>query len=120
MNRVSLTLIEREEKIIRMQAEVARLRESSIRATELAIITTTPEGIITSFNKAAEKLTGFHAIYVIGKVTPTTFDHHIELLGCAEAINAELGVEREPGFGTLIYRPPVHAPDSSSDLLYIR
>jgi PAS domain S-box-containing protein len=120
MNPVSLTPIEREEKINSIHAEVTRLHAAIIRATELAIISTTPEGIITSFNKAAEKLTGFSAIEVIGKVTPTTFHDHIELLERAAEINDELGVELEPNFATFIVRLQSKDAADRADWTYIR
>jgi PAS domain S-box-containing protein len=48
-------------------AEAYRLQESIISTTELAIVSTDTKGLITSFNKAAEKLTGYTANEVIGK-----------------------------------------------------
>lgn len=120
MNPVSLTSIEQEEKINSIHAEVARLNEAIIHATELAVISTTPQGTITSFNKAAEKLTGYHAPEIIGKSTPTTFHDQIEMLARTEEINNELGLELEPGFTTFIAK--IQSKDSAdrADWTYIR
>lgn len=120
MNPVSLTPIEREEKINSIHAEVARLNEAIIRATELAVISTTPEGIITSFNKAAEKLTGYSAVDVVGKVTPTIFYDHLELLERTAIINAELGGDLDPGFSTFTARLKENDDAARADWTFIR
>ncbi len=43
-----------------------KLAEAIIRSTDLAVITTDLKGTITSFNTAAENMTGFHASEVVG------------------------------------------------------
>ena len=58
-----------------MHAQTAdlRLTESLLNAAGSAIITTTREGIITSFNARAETLLGYSATEVISKGTPLMF-----------------------------------------------
>ena len=55
------------------QTEDLRLSESLLNAAGFATITTTKEGIITSFNARAESLLGYPATEVIGKSTPLMF-----------------------------------------------
>lgn len=46
---------------------------------KLAIISTTPTGIITSFNRVAEQLLGYRTEEVVGKVNPVAFHDKSEL-----------------------------------------
>lgn len=62
----------REDKLHAQTADL-RLTESLLNAAGLGIITTTREGIITSFNTRAETLFGYSATDVIGKGTPLMF-----------------------------------------------
>ena len=55
-----------EDKFLNALADAYRLQEAIINATDLAIISVNPEGIITSFNVAAERLLGFTAEDMIG------------------------------------------------------
>jgi PAS domain S-box-containing protein len=87
-----------EEIFLNALAEAYRLQESIISTTELSIISTTPEGLITSFNKAAEKLTGYTSEAMIGKASPVVLHDKIELIERAEALSSELGIEVEPTF----------------------
>lgn len=61
------------EEKLHAQAEGIRLQQSLFDACGLGIIVTTPEGIITAFNLAAERLLGYSADEVIGRFTPLTF-----------------------------------------------
>ncbi len=88
----------KEEIFLNALAEAYRLQESIINTTELSIISTTPEGLITSFNRAAEKLTGYTAEEMIGKASPIVLHDKIELIERAEALSSELGIEVEPTF----------------------
>ena len=88
----------KEEIFLNALAEAYRLQESIISTTELSIISTTPEGLITSFNKAAEKLTGYTSEEMIGKASPIVLHDKIELIERAEALSSELGIEVEPTF----------------------
>jgi hypothetical protein len=45
-----------EEKPLRARAEAFRFQESILNASGLAIMSTTPEGVITRFNHGAEKI----------------------------------------------------------------
>ena len=70
----------KEEVFLNALAEAYRLQESIINTTELSIISTTPEGLITSFNRAAEKLSGYTSEEMIGKASPVVLHDKIELI----------------------------------------
>lgn len=55
------------------QDEPLRLQEAVFNTINLAILSTTPEGFITSFNREAENLLGYSSKDIIGKVTPSIF-----------------------------------------------
>ena len=88
----------KEEIFLNALAEAYRLQESIINTTELSIISTTPERLHTSFNRAAEKLTGYTANEMIGKASPMVLHDKIELIQRAEALSSDLGIEVEPTF----------------------
>ncbi len=50
-----------EDKFLNALAEAYRLQEAIIAATESAVISASPDEVITSFNKAAENLLGYSA-----------------------------------------------------------
>jgi PAS domain S-box-containing protein len=61
-------------------------------ATEIAIIAANPEGVITLFNRGAEKLLGYQAEEVIGRVTPLIFHLDTEVAHHSEELCAMYGV----------------------------
>lgn len=67
-----------------------------------AIITTTPEGIIQTFNPAAEKMLGYKAEELIGKTTPAIIHEPIEVVERAAILAEELGIPVEPGFEVFV------------------
>ena len=55
------------ERSTRAKAETLRLHESILNVSGLAVVTTTTDGTIMTFNAAAETLLGFTAGEVTGK-----------------------------------------------------
>ncbi len=76
-----------------------------------AIIATTPEGIITAFNRAAERMLGCRAAEVIGLSTPAIFHQVEEMAARAREFSAELGVEIEPGFEVFVAKARRNLPN---------
>ena len=68
------------------------------------IISVTPDGIVTSFNPAAERLLGHAAQDVIGRLTPQVWHEPAEIARRARELTAELGVPVEPGFEVFVAR----------------
>jgi PAS domain S-box-containing protein len=92
-----------DDKFLNALAEAFRLQESIIQATDLAIISTTPDGIITSFNKAAEDMLGYSAEELIGKVNSLVFHDLEQVVNRAEEFCKEMGADIEPVFDVLTF-----------------
>jgi len=87
----------------RKEAEEAMLELNEMQAAIFssaanAMIATTPEGLITHFNRAAELLLGYSAAEMIGRQTPAIFHDPEEIAVRAMIISGELGELVAPGF----------------------
>lgn len=110
----------KEDIFLNALAEAYRLQESIINTTELSIISTTPEGIITSFNKAAENLTGYTAEEMIQKTSPVILHDKSEMIEQAKVLSAELGVEVKPGFEVFSLKARIKNVADRREWTYIR
>jgi PAS domain-containing protein len=63
------------------------------------IISVNPDGVVTIFNRAAERLLGYTADEVVGKLTPMAWHDPTEIARKARELSAELGTTIEPGRG---------------------
>lgn len=72
--------------------------------SRVLIISTRPDGIITGFNSAAERLLGVGADAVVGKVTPAAFHDPDELRRHGETLAAESGRHIQDPFGVIVAR----------------
>ena len=68
------------------------------------IISTDPEGIVRSFNRAAERLLGYAAADVVGNVTPALWHDPEEMAQRALQLSAELDETVPPGFDVFTAR----------------
>ncbi len=66
-------------------------------ATQISIISTTPEGIIEIFNKGAENMLGYSADELTGKHTPAKFHRQSEIQEYSRQLSEEYG-EKVEGF----------------------
>lgn len=110
----------KEDKFLNVLAEAYKLQEAIISATELSIISVNPEGVITSFNKAAETMLGYTAEEVIGRYTPMIFHDLDEILIRAEELTHELGVQVTPGFDTFAIKARTRGTADRKEWTYIR
>jgi two-component system sensor histidine kinase/response regulator len=69
-----------------------------LESTAYAIIATRPDGVITVFNQAAERLLGWSAAELIGRQTPGSFHDPAEVVARAAELSAEFGRAIAPGF----------------------
>ena len=76
-----------------------------------AIISATPDGIITTFNSAAERMLGYRAEDMIGKQTPAVFHDATEIQERAKQFSAELNRRVEPGFDVFVVRSQLGLPN---------
>ncbi|MEX1238619.1 MAG: PAS domain-containing sensor histidine kinase [Cyclobacteriaceae bacterium] len=83
------------------RVEAFRFQESVLNASGLAIMSTTPEGIITGLNTAAEKLLGYLAKDYVGKPW-LHFHDSPELLKRAEEAQQISGTKMEPTFAVIV------------------
>lgn len=84
-----------------------------------AIISGTPEGIITSFNPVAERMLGYTAAEMIGKLTPEVFHDPAEVIQRAQEFSAELGTAIAPGFEVFVAKARRNLPNEH-EWTYIR
>lgn len=76
-----------------------------------SIISTLPNGIITTFNKAAEKLLGYAGAEVVGKETPALFHDPKEIQQRSNELSKELQREIAPGFGAFVEKALIKGRD---------
>lgn len=76
-----------------------------------SLISTTPDGIITEFNRKAEHLTGYEASEMIGKQTPAIFHDPVEIAQRTLQFSNELGIALKPGFDALTIRSQCNLPN---------
>ncbi len=76
-------------------------------ATEVSIIATDPQGMITVFNHGAELLLGYSAEQVIGKHTPALFHLASEITARSLKLSQEYKASIE-GFRVFVHYPELH------------
>ncbi len=73
-------------------------------ASEVAIIATDRDGLVTIFNKGAERLLGYSADEVVGKLTPAVLHVPDEVVARAAELSIEFGCAVE-GFRVFVEKP---------------
>ncbi len=97
-----LTVVQqRDEQLQRLNA----LQRTILDNVGSAIISATADGTVTSFNPAAERLLGYDAADVLGRMTPLAWHDPAELARRAAELSAELGTPVAPGFEVFAARP---------------
>lgn len=91
--------------------EVMQWQRAILDNAAYAIITSTPEGLITSFNPAAEQMLGYTAEEMIGLQTPAIFHDEAEIVARAQELSVELGETIEPGFDAFLAKARRNLPD---------
>jgi PAS domain S-box-containing protein len=76
-------------------------------ATEVSIIATDPQGVISVFNRGAEQLLGYSAEDVVGKQTPALFHLASEIESRGLKLSQEYGVPVK-GFRVFVHNPELH------------
>ena len=77
------------------------------------IVSTTPDGIISSFNPAAVRLLGYTAEEVVGKLTPVCWHDPEEIARRALQLSEELGQTVLPGFEVFSTRLRLNLPEEN-------
>ena len=84
------------------KAKINALQRAILEHAAYAIIATTPEGIITNFNPAAERLLGYKSSELVGFYTPGVFHLESEVVERAQEFGQELGITLQPGFEVFV------------------
>lgn len=83
------------------------------------VISTSPEGIVTSFNPAAERLLGYTTEEVVNQQTPALWHDPQEVARYATQLTEQLGETIAPGFDVFAARPRRNLPEEN-EWTYIR
>ncbi|HEY8995910.1 MAG TPA: PAS domain S-box protein [Lacunisphaera sp.] len=78
-----------------------------------SIISAAPDGTVSSFNPAAERLLGYTAAEVVGKLTPAVWHDPDEVARHARRLSEELGETIPPGFEVFAARPQRNLPEEN-------
>ncbi len=95
------------------------LQQAILDSANYTIISTTADGIITTFNKTAERWLGYSAAEVVGKTTPILIHDRQEVEQRALELSQELGITIEPGFEVFVAKARRGEPDER-EWTYIR
>ena len=105
-----IALLEHRKALFEIDRLKNKLEESStfynvlLNSTDESIISTTLDGLITSFNQGAEKMLGYKAEEVVGKVTPAILHDPDEVKAYAEELSMAYGKSIQPGFEVLVLK----------------
>jgi len=111
-----LALLGRREQALARAAELAvRKTEKFLNdvlnaASEVSIIATDRDGLITVFNRGAEQLLGYASVEMVGKQTPALLHRIDEVVARGRELAAELGRPVE-GFRILVEMPERHGSE---------
>ncbi|AFZ32289.1 diguanylate cyclase with PAS/PAC and GAF sensors [Gloeocapsa sp. PCC 7428] len=77
------------------------LQTAILDSTSYTVISTSIDGTICTFNRAAEKLLGYSAQEIVGKTTPVIFHDLQEIVQRSQALSA-MGIHVTPGFDVFV------------------
>ena len=83
-------------------AQINSFQQAILNSTTYAIIATDVNGIIQTFNKGAEVLTGYKASEMIGKYTPELIHDPIEVIHRCQELSRELNQDIPLGFEVFV------------------
>lgn len=84
-----------------------------------SVIAVRPDGVISTFNQAAQKMLGYGPEEIVGRLTPEVIHDPEEVRLRAEVLTRELGRRVEPGFETFVVKPLSSGSDTN-EWTYIR
>jgi PAS domain S-box-containing protein len=95
-------------------------RKAMLNSANYAIISTDHDGIIQTFNSAAERMLGYSGSEVIGKVSPAIFHDANEVIARAHTLSIELNRPIEPGFEVFVAKAKDYHIADENEWTYIR
>jgi two-component system sensor histidine kinase/response regulator len=110
-----------EEKIEALERQAAHdWRNTILNSSEYAIVATDADGIIRTFNNAAEKMFGYQAEELVGKHQPGILHTKEEVTERARELSLELGREVEPSFESTVLRARNFGIADEREWTYVR
>ena len=106
-NAMTEAIEEREDELRRL----TDFQRAILENAAYGIISTAPDGTVTSFNPAAERLLGYTADAIVGKETPEKWHDVQEIAQHAAQVSDELGEAVSPGFDVFTARPRHNRPE---------
>jgi PAS domain S-box-containing protein len=95
------------------------LQRAILESANYSIISTDRDGIIRSFNSAAERMLGYSSAEVVGVTTPEIIHDVPEVVARAAELSRELGRHVEAGFEAFVARAKLGKPDER-EWTYVR
>lgn len=105
---------------LKEKANALAYRQAVLDSSSYSIISTDENGIILSFNKAAENMLLWTAKEVIQKHTPVIFHDHDEMVRRAKELSAQFETDISPGFDVFVKLPSVQEKAEIRDWTYVR
>ena len=91
-----------------------------LNSAKYSVISTDQYGIIHTFNCAAERMLGYSAAEVVGKVSPAIIHIANEVATRAEELTRELGVKIAPGFDVFVAKTLRTREPDEREWTYVR
>ncbi len=91
--------------------QLADYQSAILNNAAYMVMSTTEDGIFTSFNPAAERAFGYTAEECVGKLTPAVIYDKSELIERARIFSAELGITIAPGFEVFVTKARRNLPN---------
>jgi diguanylate cyclase (GGDEF)-like protein/PAS domain S-box-containing protein len=114
------TEIAQRREVERRLAETASIQRAILDSANFTIISTDTQGVIRTFSATAERLLGYTAEEVIGKLTPAILHDTGEVATRAEELTRDLEITVEPGFDTFVAKARVTGSPDEREWTYIR
>lgn len=99
--------------------QLSSLQRTIVEHADLGIISTTPAGIVQTFNPAAERMLGYSAAEIVASSTPEIWHDAAEMAERAAEFSTELGVTVTPGFEVFVARS-LHGLSNTFEWTYVR
>jgi len=99
--------------------KASALQNAILTSSNFSIIATDEKGIIQLFNISAERMLGYSAAEVVGRISPSDIHDPQEVMARAQALSLELATPIAPGFEALAFKASRGIVDSY-ELTYIR